>query len=89
MLEYANMSLNVSINKNQSESPSSVLRRFTKKIQEWGGLNKSRSKRYAERSLSYYKMKKEALKKINNNNIRLADIKMGKYFNTTGTGKKK
>jgi ribosomal protein S21 len=89
MLVYANMSLNVSINKNQSESPSSVLRRFTKKMQERGGLNKSRSKRYAERSLSYFKMKKEALKKIKNNNTRLADIKMGKYFNQTTIGKKK
>ena len=89
MILYANTSLNVSINKNQSESPSSVLRRFTKKMQEWGGLNKSRSKRYAERSLSYYKMKKEALKKIKNNETRLADIKMGKYFNATPTGKKK
>ncbi len=89
MLEYANMSLNVSINKNQSESPSSVLRRFTKKMQEWGGLNKSRSKRYAERSLSQQKIKKEALKKIKNNNARLADIKMGKYFNQTTSGKKK
>ncbi len=83
------MSLNVSINKNQSESPSSVLRRFTKKMQEWGGLNKSRSKRYAERTLSYYKIKKEALKKIKNNEARLADIKMGKYFNTSTNGKKK
>lgn len=83
------MSLNVSINKNQNESPSSVLRRFTKKMQEWGGLNKSRSKRYAVRTLSYYKMKKEALKKIKNNDVRLADIKMGKYFNQTTTGKKK
>ena len=89
MLEFANMSLNVSINKNQNESPSSVLRRFTKKMQEWGGLNKSRSKRYAERSLSYYKLKKEALKKIKNNETRLADIKMGKYFNTAAAGKKK
>lgn len=84
MLQFANMSLNVSIKKNQNESPSSVLKRFTKKMQEWGGLNKSRSKRYAERSLSYYKTKKEALKKIKNNETRLADIKMGKYFNTTG-----
>ncbi len=83
------MSLNVSIQKNQSEAPSSVLRRFTKKMQEWGGLNKSRSKRYAERSLSYYKTKKEALKKIKNNEARLADIKMGKYFNQPTTGKKK
>jgi ribosomal protein S21 len=82
------MSLNVSIQKNQSESPSSVLRRFTKKMQEWGGLNKSRSKRYAVRSLSYYKQKKEALKKIKNNDIRLADIKMGKYFNQKPGSKK-
>ncbi len=89
MIEYANMSLNVSIKKNQNESPSSVLRRFTKKMQEWGGLNKSRSKRYAERSLSYYKTKKEALKKIKNNNARLADIKMGKYLNQSSTNKKK
>jgi len=89
VLEFANMSLNVSIKKNQNESPSSVLKRFTKKMQEWGGLNKSRSKRYATRSLSYYKTKKEALKKIKNNEARLADIKMGKYFNTATTGKKK
>ncbi len=82
MIEFANMSLNVSIKKNNNESPSSVIKRFTKKMQEWGGLNKARKKRYAERKLSYYKIKKEALKKIKNNETRLADIKMGKYFNT-------
>ncbi len=83
MLEFANMSLNVSIKKNNNESPSSVLKRFTKKMQEWGGLNKARTKRYSERQLSYYKVKKEALKKIKNNEKRLADMKMGKYLNTS------
>lgn len=77
------MSLNVIISKNQNESPSSVLRRFTKKMQEWGGLNKVRSKRYAERKLSAYKTKIATLKKIKNNETRLADIKLGKFFNTT------
>ncbi len=51
-------------------------------MQEWGGLNKAREKRYAQRKLSYYKTKKEALKKMRNNETRMADIKMGKYFNT-------
>lgn len=77
------MSLNVQIGKNQNESPSSVLRRFTKKVQEWGGLNKVRSKRYAERAMSTYKTKIATLKKIKKNNIRMAEIKLGKFFNTT------
>ncbi len=76
------MSLNVQIDKNQNESPSSVLRRFTKKVQEWGGLNKVRSKRYAVRELSSYKTKQATLKKIKKNNERMAEIKLGKFFNT-------
>jgi len=75
------MSLNVSINKNANEAPSSVLRRFTKKTQEWGGLGKAREKRYATRELSYYKNKKSALKKLKRNNERLSDIKLGKTVN--------
>lgn len=76
------MSLNVQIAKKANESGSSVLRRFTKEIQTWGGLQKVRSKRYAERGLSAYKTKIATLKKIKNNEIRLADIKLGKFFNT-------
>ena len=75
------MSLNVQIDKNQNESPSSVLRRFTKKVQEWGGLNKVRGKRYAVRELSSYKTKQATLKKIKKNNERMAEIKLGKFFN--------
>lgn len=76
------MSLNVIISKKANESASSILRRFTKEIQTWGGLNKVRAKRYAERGLSAYKTKMATLKKIKNNEARLADIKLGKFFNT-------
>jgi ribosomal protein S21 len=79
------MSLNVIISKKANESASSILRRFTKEIQNWGGLNKVRSKRYAERGLSAYKTKIATLKKIKNNEIRLNDIKLGKFFNTQKT----
>lgn len=76
------MSLNVIISKKANESASSILRRFTKEVQTWGGLNKVRSKRYAERALSTYKTKIATLKKIKNNEARLNDIKLGKFFNT-------
>ncbi len=76
------MSLNVQISKNQGESPSSVLRRFTKKVQEWGGLNKVREKRYSERAMSHYKTKQSTLKKLKKNAERMAEIKLGKFFNT-------
>ncbi|MES2985734.1 MAG: hypothetical protein V4686_01245 [Patescibacteria group bacterium] len=79
------MSLNVIISKKANESASSILRRFTKEVQTWGGLNKVRSKRYAERALSTYKTKIATLKKIKNNEIRLNDIKLGKFFNTQKT----
>ncbi|MES2623078.1 MAG: hypothetical protein V4576_01565 [Patescibacteria group bacterium] len=79
------MSLNVIITKKPNESASSILRRFTKEIQSWGGLTKVRSKRYAERGLSAYKTKMATLKKIKNNDARLNDIKLGKFFNTQKT----
>lgn len=79
------MSLNVIISKKANESASSILRRFTKEVQTWGGLNKVRSKRYAERALSTYKTKIATLKKIKNNEARLNDIKLGKFFNTQKT----
>ena len=82
MLWYFNMSLNVQISKNQGESPSSILRRFTKKVQEWGGLNKVREKRYSARAMSHYKLKQSTLKKIKKNAERMAEIKLGKFFNT-------
>ncbi len=55
---------NVSVEKHQNESGSSVLRRFTKRTQESGVLNKVRSIRYSGRTLSPYKVKKSTLERI-------------------------
>ncbi len=70
--------INVNIEKNATESASSVLRRFTKKVQESGVLNRVRSIKYTERNLSFYKKKKAALEKIRRQKERESMIKLGK-----------
>jgi len=55
---------NVSVEKHANESGSSVLRRFTKRVQESGVLNKVRSIRYSGRALSPYKVKKSTLERL-------------------------
>ncbi len=70
--------INVNIEKNATESAASVLRRFTKKVQESGVLNRVRSIKYTERNLSFYKKKKKALEKIRRRDERESMIKLGK-----------
>lgn len=70
--------INVNIEKNATESASSVLRRFTKKVQEAGVLNRVRSIKYTARNLSFYKKKKGALEKIRRQKERESLIKLGK-----------
>jgi ribosomal protein S21 len=70
--------INVEITKNPNENNLSILRRFTKKVQGSGVLPKVRSKRYAERILSHYKVKKNTLKNLNRKNEILEMIKLGK-----------
>ena len=70
--------INVNIQKNPTESAASVLRRFTKKVQESGVLNRVRSIKYAQRNLSYYKKKKGALEKLRRQLEREQLIKLGK-----------
>lgn len=56
--------INVSVERNQNESASSVIRRFTKRVQDSGILPRVRSLKEASRTLSYYKKKKAALEVI-------------------------
>lgn len=58
------MATNVSIERNQSESPASVLRRFSKRMQDSGVLPRVRGIRYAERKLSPYKVKMARLERL-------------------------
>ncbi len=52
------------IKKKDNENSSSLLRRFQKKVQESGNLNKVRSLKFATRELSDLKTKRAKLKKL-------------------------
>ena len=54
----------IEVKKNPNENNSSVLRRFSRKIQESGIIRKVKASRYNLRKESKLKLKKGALKKI-------------------------
>ena len=83
--------INVEVTKNPNENNLGVIRRFTKKVQGSGVLPKVRSKRYSQRDLSYYKVKKNTLKNLARKAEIMELIKMGKMTERTegqGRGRK-
>jgi len=78
MLIFLPHMINVSVTKNNNESPVSVLRRFTRKIQGSGVLNRVRSIRYSDRVLSHYKVKMKTLSSIARKKEVSRLIKLGK-----------
>jgi ribosomal protein S21 len=74
--------INVEIQRNNNESAPNVLKRFTKRVQGAGILNKVRSLRYAERNASPYVKKKRTLKGLRRRAERDRLIKMGKISET-------
>ena len=78
MISSSPMSTNVNVDRNPNESASSVLRRFTKRTQESGVLNRVRSIRYNERVLSFYKNKMSTLEKLEKAAVRERLAKLGK-----------
>ncbi|MBP6866071.1 MAG: hypothetical protein KBC12_00840 [Candidatus Pacebacteria bacterium] len=54
----------VEIKKNPNENNASILRRFSRKVQEGSIIQKVKSKRYNERKESKLKVKKSTLKRI-------------------------
>ena len=55
---------NVEMKKTGTESPISLIRRFSRKMQESGVINKVKSKRYNERSPSTLSQKTLALRRL-------------------------
>lgn len=80
--------INVEISKNNNESGTSILRRFTRKIQGSGILNRVRSLRYSERKLSHFKIKRKALNSIARKTEVTRLIKLGKMPDKMGYGRK-
>lgn len=54
----------IEVNKNGNENNSSILRRFSRKIQESGIIQKVKGNRYNERKQSKLKIKKSAIKRM-------------------------
>lgn len=69
---------NVKVERNPNESTSSVIRRFTKRVQDAGFLGRVRGLKEATRTLSHYKKKKAALEVLRRRSEREKLAKLGK-----------
>ncbi len=70
--------INVDVAKGPNENNISLIKRFTRKVQESGVLPRVRSLRYATRTQSKYVRKKKTLVKLDRRAIREEQIKLGK-----------
>jgi ribosomal protein S21 len=68
----------IEVKKNTNESNMNLVRRFSRKVQESGHIQKVKSKRYNERTLSKLKTKQGTLKKLARRKTREKLLKMGK-----------
>ena len=66
------------VNKNPNENNASILRRFSRKIQESGIIYKVKNNRYNEREESKVKVKAATLKRINKRKANEKLRKLGK-----------
>lgn len=70
--------INVEVERTNNESATTLLRRFTKRVQGSGILNKVRHMRYAKRTESPYVRKKRTLKSLARREERERLLKLGK-----------
>lgn len=75
------MALNVDIKKNKNENNLSVLKRFTRKVQESGVLQRIRSERYLERQKSSNVRKAKKLVSLKKKEVYDNLVKLGKISN--------
>ena len=68
----------IEVKKNANESNMNLVRRFTRKVQESGIIQKVKSKRYSERPLSKIKTKVATLKRLARKKNQEKLFKLGK-----------
>jgi ribosomal protein S21 len=81
------MAINVDVKRKNNESNGSILKRFTKKVQESGVLGRVRSIRYANRKPSKFVKKKNKLTVISRRKNTESLIKLGK-ISQLGNGRR-
>ncbi|HZS42743.1 MAG TPA: hypothetical protein VFA52_00810 [Candidatus Paceibacterota bacterium] len=70
--------INVEVSRNNNENNATLIRKFTRRVQEAGILNRVRSLRYSQRTTSPYVRKKKALKSLRKREEINEMIKLGK-----------
>ncbi len=70
--------INVEVSRNNNENNATLIRKFTRRVQEAGILNRVRSIRYSQRTASPYVRKKKALKSLGKRQEIETMIKLGK-----------
>lgn len=68
----------IEVKKNANESNMNLVRRFSRKVQESGIIQKVKSKRYNERDLSKLKVKQATLKRLARRKAHAKLLKLGK-----------
>jgi ribosomal protein S21 len=76
--------INVEITRDQSESNSSLIRRFSKRLSGSNVIRKVKSLKAAERPQSHFKKKKSALKRLAKKTEFARLYKLGKISNAFG-----
>jgi ribosomal protein S21 len=81
--------INVQVTKANNDNNANLIRKFTRKVQEAGILNRVRSLRYSKRDESPYVRKKKTLKSLKRRKEIEHMIKMGKMRSreTTQSGR--
>jgi ribosomal protein S21 len=72
----------IEVNKNTNESNMNLIRRFSRKVQETGVIQKVKGKRYNERAQSKLTVKKGTLKRLAKRKERDRMVKLGKVVIT-------
>jgi len=78
----------IEVKKNTNESNMNLIRRFSRKVQESGIIQKVKSKRYNERAESKIKTKAATLKRLTRRKNFEKLFKLGKATKTTRKGHK-
>jgi ribosomal protein S21 len=78
----------IEVKKNTNESNMNLVRRFSRKVQETGIIQKVKSKRYNERAESKLKVKQATLKRIARRKNHEKLLKLGKATKTERRGRR-
>lgn len=89
VLIYFGMATNAEVTKNDGESTINLIRRFSKRVQGAGVINRIRGGRYFERPRSRFVTRKKALKTIKRREEITELIKLGKMVEAPRRGRRR